>query len=353
MIGSLVIKPFPVKTATEDEYRAANVLNNAIRAERLPDDPPIPLDEMMQGIKTIPSFVDVHAWAVWNVDESVMVASTSLSFLLMETNKHIAEFEMQVLPEYRRQGIARKLLALVADTTRANQRTLLICNTNDRVPAGEAFVHRIGAQKGLAGHSNQLDLRAVDRDLVREWQARANERASDFEIAVWDGPYPEEYIHDIVDLNNVMNTAPHDDLQVDDFIMTPERLRQQERSFFARGGERWTMAVREKSTGKFAGFTEVVWNRNRPQILEQHGTGVFPQYRNHGLGRWLKAAMLDRVLRERPQVRFVRTGNADSNAAMLKINYEIGFKPFISLCMWQVGLDRVFDYLGKKEMAQT
>ncbi len=113
------------------------------------------------------------------------------------------------------------------------------------------------------------------------------------------------------------------------------------------------MYVRERSTGKFAGFTEVVWNQNRPQIVEQHGTAVFPQYRNHGLGRWLKAAMLDRVLRERPQVRFVRTGNADSNAAMLKINMELGFKPAFSMCMWQVELERVFDYLGKKEMART
>lgn len=41
------IKPFPLKTATEAEYRAANALANAIRAEKLPDDPSIPLEEMI------------------------------------------------------------------------------------------------------------------------------------------------------------------------------------------------------------------------------------------------------------------------------------------------------------------
>jgi GNAT superfamily N-acetyltransferase len=75
-------------------------------------------------------------------------------------------------------------------------------------------------------------------------------------------------------------------------------------------------------------------------------TGVFPQYRNKGLGRWLKAAMLERVMRERPEVKVVRTGNADSNAAMLKINHELGFKPYMASAIWQVELDKVREYLG-------
>ena len=75
-------------------------------------------------------------------------------------------------------------------------------------------------------------------------------------------------------------------------------------------------------------------------------TGVFTQYRNKGLGRWLKAAMLDKVLKERPEVKYVRTGNADSNAAMLKINIELGFLPYMADTLWQVEIDNVLEYLG-------
>jgi GNAT superfamily N-acetyltransferase len=74
-------------------------------------------------------------------------------------------------------------------------------------------------------------------------------------------------------------------------------------------------------------------------------TGVFPQYRKKGLGRWLKAAMLEKVLKELPQVKFIRTGNADSNAAMLRINNELGFKPYMADTLWQVELQKVFEYL--------
>jgi mycothiol synthase len=103
--------------------------------------------------------------------------------------------------------------------------------------------------------------------------------------------------------------------------------------------------VRESATGNFAGYTEVFWNPNRPEIIGQGMTGVFPEYRNRGLGRWLKAAMLEKIFQERPQARVVRTGNADINAPMLKINTELGFKPYISHCTWQVESAQVAAYL--------
>jgi GNAT superfamily N-acetyltransferase len=207
-------------------------------------------------------------------------------------------------------------------------------------------MRRLGARMGLAAHTNQLDLDDLDRNLLREWIERAQERAEGFELGLWFGPYPEEALEEIAAMKQAINLAPRDNLEMEDFHWTPEILRQIDAAMLQRGDDRWTMYVRETATGAIAGYTEVYWRPERPETLGQGDTAVFPQYRNRGLGRWLKAAMLEKVLPERPQVKRIRTGNADSNAAMLKINTEMGFKPYKSWLNWQVDLERVIDYLG-------
>jgi hypothetical protein len=51
-----------------------------------------------------------------------------------------------------------------------------------------------------------------------------------------------------------------------------------DRAWAARGVHRWTLAARERATGRLAGFTDVVWSPDAPQILNQMNTGVLPEY---------------------------------------------------------------------------
>jgi len=292
---------------------------------------------------------DVYGFIAWNAGQTDLIAKGNIAIRRVEDNQHVAEFELDVLPEHRRQGLGKTLLALIADAAVRENRSMLIAQTVERIPAGEIFMNRIGAQKAMESHSNQLVLGEVDRDLLRQWQEHGQKSAADFQLGFWDGPYPEEQIAAISELYKVMNQQPHGTLDVEDLQYTPEILREQERSIFADGSKRWTYYALERSSGAFAGFTDVVWKPNRPDVLYQENTGVWPQYRNKGLGRWLKAAMLEKVFADRPEVKFIRTQNADSNAPMLKINHELGFKPYNSLTYWQLGTGQVLNYLGREK----
>jgi mycothiol synthase len=346
MIKSIVqLVPINVKEASQAEYSAMNQHSNRIRLERLPDDPPIPVEETIGNMQSLPPFVDPRLWIVWNPQQSEIIGQGNLVLLRLDENQHLAQFEITILPEFRRQGLGRRFLELIVSTAQQDNRRLLMTSTVDRVPGGEVFMRRIGAKKGLEAHTNQLRIANLNSSLINDWLARGQANLAEFELGFWDGPYPDEKIQAVVDLVELTNQQPMGDLEIEDMHMTADQLRQVEKNMFANGSQRWTFYLVDRATGKFAGYTETVWNPNRPEILRQDLTGVFPQYRNKGLGLWLKAAMLDKVVRERPQVKFVRTGNADSNAAMLKINQKIGFKPYMAETLWQVEIQTAIEYL--------
>ena len=341
------IRPFAFATASDHEYAALNRHFNRAKAETLPDDPPTPLEETIGMMQNVPEFVSVDAWAGWNADKTEFIASAVVSFLKTEENAHLVQFDMSVDPPYRRQGIGRELLRQAVEVPRREGRRLMMTDSNVRVPAGEAFLTRLGAERGMEMHTNQLVLADLDAALLERWQADGAARASGFTLGFWDGPYPDDQLEAVAALIDVMNTAPRENLDMEDMHMTPDQLRQMEQMSAAMGTERWTLYVTETATGRFGGFTEITWNPGSPQIVQQGGTGVFPEFRGLGLGRWLKAAMLDRIRRDRPEVKYVRTGNADSNAAMLGINQALGFKPYLSRCVWQLETDKALAYLGE------
>jgi mycothiol synthase len=335
------IKTFDPQAARPADFEAYLAFVNRIQAEMWPEDPPTELEELIQELRAIPPFVVTQRWVAWH--DQQIIARGVATFWRTEDNKHLLGCDIAVLPEWRRQGLAKQLLKLIAEVAQREKRRLLMASTDSAIPAGEAFMKRVGARVGLVSSTNQLDLALLDRELLRRWQERAPK--TEFELGLWEGPYPEEELDAIVKLREVMNTEPRDNLEIEDRKWTKEQLRQIEASLSERQTERWTIFVRERKTGNLAGYTEVFWSPFEPETLYQGDTGVFPEYRGHGLGKWLKAAMLEKVLRDRPQVKRVRTGNANSNAPMLKINYELGFKPYKTWTTWQVELERVLEYL--------
>jgi GNAT superfamily N-acetyltransferase len=337
------IEPVDVRHATAAQYAAINELGNTLRAERLPDDPPMPLDEETRRLQNIPPVVDLPAWLAWDGDRAVGTAH--LEILRTAENPHLAEGHIDVRQDYRRRGLGSRLLAHLTEAMSQDGRTLLIGFTYSTIPAGDAFMRRLGAEVGLETHTNELDLRNLNRDLLPLWQTRAQERGSGFELVLWTNGYPEEALEGISRVWDSMNAAPRGTIQMEDFHFTAEHIRDFARTDRRRGNEVWSMVIRERATGHLAGFTEVSWHPNRPEVVHQRGTGVLAEYQNRGLGRWLKAAMLEKILRERPQVKRVRTGNADSNAPMLKINTELGFRPYISHQVWQIDVASVRAYL--------
>ncbi len=345
-IEDLEIRPLDLRNATPREYEGFNALENIIRAEVIPDDPPMPCAEEAGHWKALPDFIVEGAWAAWEPGER-MVAFAAIDADYSGDNMHLADFTIEILPEYRRRGLGRELLGHVVRFARAHTRRLLIAGSNERVPAGAEFLKRIGARMGSPGGENQLCLEDVDRELINRWLRQAMPLHDEFDLELYSEPLPEDKVPGIVVLlQELMNDSPHDEIEVEDTTHVAQTFRPFEAFMVAGGRRSWLLLAIHRGDDRVAGMTQVVWSPNAPSIVYQYGTGTLRDFRNRGIGRWLKAQMITKILHDLPEARVIRTGNASSNAPMLKINWELGFKPFISRPFWQVETETVEKYLS-------
>ncbi len=330
---------------TKAQWQAIHALAVTLRQESLPDDPPPTLDEVIQSWSIQPPVVEVRAWVVWDGQTPEQppraVGYNRSTIIHMEENAHLCQIYIGVHPTARRQGLGRQLLSHSSAFAQETGRRLIIVESNSNCPAGGAFLQAAGATQGLSMDVVQLDLGDVDRSLLSGWIERAAERAGGFEVGFWDGSYPDESLEQVGKVKAAMDEAPRQDLDVEDFKWTPEVLRQLDENLVQRQITRWTFYAQEKATGNLAGFTEILWSPGNQIVGQQGETGVLNEYKNRGLGRWIKAAMLEKVLAEKPETRYIRTGNATNNAPMRKINQELGFKLFRSAWVWQLSVDQV------------
>ncbi|MCE7742246.1 MAG: hypothetical protein GOP50_07275 [Candidatus Heimdallarchaeota archaeon] len=246
-----------------------------------------------------------------------------------EKNKHIANLFITANENYDFQYLAKILLK---DTIKTLQEfesitTIETCCYRERV---KEFWESLNAKVAIEGAQNRLYLEDVDWEMIDKWREEGHKRAREERIdLVSFRKCPEDIIEDYSVLyTKIMNLVPMGDFEWKPEDITPKKVRETEGRFEELGYEWHTLITRE-STGDLSGITEIFYHKARSHKVEQELTGVTLNFRGRGLGKWLKAEMLFFIKNEFPDVKFVITGNADTNAPMLSINNRMGFKMYL------------------------
>jgi mycothiol synthase len=345
--SKVVLESVGLRDMPEDLIRELYAATGPLHAEAVPDEPRRPLEQELAFARSLPGAYD-GATIVARDGAGLIVGSADVTVQDVDGARHVAHVGIGVLPGHRRAGTGRALLGSAVETAERLRRNLLMGTTRERVAAGEAFARRIGAELGQVMIENRLDLRAVDRDLVRSWVEAGPARAPGYHLKFVKGATPDRLIPDVIAALQILNTAPRDDLQVGDLTLTPQLFKEQEQASAAAGMERWAYYAVDDATDDFVGLTDIRVSPAEPERVRVGATGVEPAHRGRALGKWLKAAMTQKILDELPAARWVVTGNAASNDAMLSINRQLGFRASETVNIWQIRTERARAYLSNR-----
>lgn len=255
--------------------------------------------------------------------EVVGCASSSLS---ERDNRHLAWLSVDIHPDHRRRGHGTAVLEDLVVRSRALGRTSVGLAGWDNEPT-RAFADRHGFALGMISVNRRQALADVDWEDVTRRRDEARGFAEDYELVRRTGRTPDDELPALAEMASAINDAPTDDLDIENEVFTPERVRDYETAQLGQSRHGFhRIFARHRGTGELAGQTVVVVQADLPVYAQQHDTSVVRTHRGHRLGLLLKAEMMLWLREAQPQLKEVDTWNAESNDFMIGVNELLGYR---------------------------
>ncbi len=254
-----------------------------------------------------------------------------------EGQDHLAELRVNVHPAERRRGVGSRLLEEAVTSARGHGRRSVIASADAGTP-GDHFLAASGFRKVLTLTYARLALDGLDSGALREVEAAAERPNPGYRLTSWHGAVPDDLAGTFADSRRAMDDMPMDDTDYGVVTWDVERVLAAAQAVADRGDLLTTVAVVDESDGSIAGFSELVVPGDGKGDGQHYGTGVLPEHRGRGLGRWMKAESIRLARRDHPELAGLVTDTADSNTHMRRINDALGYVPTHKALEYQLDL---------------
>lgn len=337
-----MLREFFPQWATPEQWSAYHLVRRAMHQDLQPDEPLKPDVEAERDLRMPDVYDDEHHYLEVRRGRVVGLLTTHAvrpASPEFESNRHLLDVDGWVLPSLRRQGIARGWLAHLAKRADAYGATVL--TSWALLDEGHAFLRAIGAQPKLTWRESRLDVREVDWDMVHSWIENGRLRSPQSRLESYPHRIPRELWDEIAGaMTELMNMVPLEELDHGRDVLTAEQIRRWYVKLDERGSSHDTCVIREPD-GSIVGLTDIVSHPYEPAHIRQDLTAVDPAARGRGIGKWLKAAMLEEVRDRYPRGRWMVTANGRGNDPMLAINTRLGFEEYRVTVDYQMSRDDV------------
>ncbi len=321
-----------------DEELLELIVDYLIKSEKqdYPKDPVPPREAIFKDIKRKREGKDSFQSVVLDKKRGIIIARATISVKLenhvaYNQAKHVADFDLTVLKDFVHLEIIEKLFTSVISKVESYDyvSTIRGCNMFEEefhlwLKRGALLINDINV--------NRLYFDEVNWELMERWREEGRKRAVEEDITMVSfEECPKEIIDEYAKLyTQIGNLIPFEEEEEEELIETAETRRTRER-IRREKGEFWLTLITKEEDGSISGLTEIVYDPVKSYLAYQMLTGVSPEYRQRGLGKWLKAEMLFKMKEKLPKVIAIHTGNAKINAPMMSINKRMGFRTVLKV----------------------
>ncbi len=322
-------------------YKLARI----IRERNLERHIPLPvnsIDYMMKDLVLPDKPTYRIIWFIAQDNKGAILGYATLGINTGLDNLDRSSFHVYVQPEYRNQGIAKRILETLIEYIPDN---ITVMSTSIRkYKSAEAsnplFKLREHLEKN--GGKNVLSDRS-SASLIKEFNPDdVLEEANKLKITANDKGYDIYYVENVkfaevpeIDFSSyikmverIWNDMPREDGSWEDTVMTEEHYLSYFNDLDELGRTIWTFVAVHRETGKPIALSETALENDIPELSQQWDTGVLSEHRGNRLGLTLKYQILSKLLNDErsKSVEYWVTENAHSNEHMLNINDILGYK---------------------------
>ncbi|HEY3556235.1 MAG TPA: GNAT family N-acetyltransferase [Kribbella sp.] len=274
---------------------------------------------------------EVRAEGLALVDGDVWLGIAWLDWWLVG-NTDTVDVELAVVPEYRRRGVASRLLdAAIEKASRAGRRIVSGTNLAGDPVTGESPGTAFAAARGFVKKHAELHqvVELPVEDLVEQ-------PVDGYEIVQWREHTPDEWMAQFVELLSGMSEdVPTGDRTDEPVRWTPELVRDAEARRIAQGRFTYTTAAVHTASGELAAYTQMGGTPETPDRLNQYDTYVRRSHRGNGLGIAVKTPNLRALQAGVAHPAVLHTWNAPENTPMIAVNNKLGFRPTAQRTTWE------------------
>lgn len=330
-LSQLKIENIDFETASNELLEQNYDFSMLIRRERDPDEPDLPKGVWMKLMRQNDPKYTNNRWMIRDAEK--VIARTTLTKVTdnapnYETDKHIIFIGVNVHQKYRRQGLGKRLtLKALSEIKEIDELTTIFSDAT--LENGKKFSEKLDGKISQTGSESKLRLNEVNWDLLKDWKQTGKLLGKKEGVKIeYFEDCPEKILIEYTNIyTETMNQQPLGDYD-GNITITPKSRREDEKIRKEQGLLWYTFITRE-SDYSISGLTEMFYHPATPHKGYQNLTGVQEKYRGRGLGKWLKAHMLEWYYSKYPDIKYISTGNATTNKPMLSINNRMGYKQFL------------------------